>query len=248
MIESKVQNMGETTSKVFSGEYSSETTRELYAETADFFASQIRNRLKNDRLYSILDIGAFQGELLSDLISKLSEYNFETTALDINTDALEENTSDHKLIAEAGNIPATDRSFDISIMRYVLQWNSPENQRQILNEVARTIKDFGIIEHAGADIHETNEWREKMSSLLSGHEIPVLRRNECFYASRDEIEQWMNESGIRFERIRDRIIKNGSNAFIERYGLDEQKSEKVRNILGNKDFFRQTDWIVYPKD
>lgn len=139
-------------------------------------------------------------------------------------------------------------SKDVVIVRYVLQWNYPEKQKEILNELSRVSKEFAVVEHIGADIEDTDNWREKQDELVSGEKIPKLKRGEHFFSSRTEIESWMTEKGISFERIRERTIPEASNAYIERFGLDEADAQIARGILGDKNYFIQTDWLIFPKD
>lgn len=244
----EVQEMGDTTSKVFAGQYESETTREMYTETAEFFADEIRKRLNNEREYTLVDVSSFQGELMADTLKRLPEYRFHTIAVDVDHNALTNNVATtNRIVAAADNLPFSDHGIDIAMVRYVLQWNSAEKQKKILAELARTTKEFAIIEHIGSDVADTDGWRKHMDILVGGEAVSKLKRGEHFFSSRDEIEEWMKQAGIMFERIRDREIHDASNAYIERFALDENESEQTRQILGDKDFFRQTDWIIYPK-
>ena len=245
----EVPDMGKETSKVFAGYYKSETNKEMYAETAKFFADKIRDRLPvRENPYTIADIGAFQGELLGNIISLLPEYKFKTTAIDINADALLNNKANQKTNADVNNIPLPDQSVDIAIMRYVLQFNSIQKQREIIREIARIIKSFALIEHVGADIEETEEWRDRMDKLFRGQDVPKLLRTGYFFSSRAEIEAWFKQGNINFERLKDKKINNAMDVYIERYDLDKGEAEKAINIMGDKNYFRQTDWVIYPKN
>jgi ubiquinone/menaquinone biosynthesis C-methylase UbiE len=243
-------DMGSNTSKVFSGETLSQTNIEMYGQTAEFFAGEIRERLPlRDEPYTVIDVGAFQGELLADILEKLPEYHFKTIAVDINEQALRKNmASEDKIVAHAEALPFADKSIDIAIVRYLLQWNDAEKQKQILKELSRTIKEFALVEHVGSDIVDTDEWRNRMDKLLDGSEVPKLKRAEYFLSSRDEIEEWMQQNGIKFERLKDRIIQNVADAFIERFALDNEDADKTKQVLGDKNQIRQTDWIVLPNN
>lgn len=244
------QNMSESTSQVFAGKYKTETNKKMYAETADYFANEIKARLpKTEGEYTLLDIGSHQGELMQDILSKLPDYKFKTIAIDISEDSLSgNNISDRRIIANAEELPLDDEIADVVIVRYLLQWNDAERQKKILQEIARVTKGFALVEHVGSDIVDTENWRTKMGILLEGHVIPKLKRGEHFFSSRDEVENWMNGLGIKFERLRERIIQNGSDVYIERFNLTQEEAEKARIILGDKDFFHQTDWIIYPAE
>lgn len=245
-----VQDMGDDTSRVFSGETQSQTNREIYSETAEFFANEIKKRLSvRNEPYTVADVGAFQGELLSDIIEKLPEYHLKTIAVDISEQALEKNTaSEEKIVSRAERLPFDDKSIDIAIMRYVLVWNEAETQKKILEELARTVKEFALVEHSGPDVVDTDEWRNKTNELYRGDEVPKLKRTGHFFASRDEIEEWMQQFGIKFERLRDRLVQNLSDVFVERYALNAEDAQKTRDVLGDKNYLRQTDWIIFPQE
>lgn len=245
-----VQNMGENTSKVFSGETESQTNKEMYSETAGLFADEIRKRLPSEGgvPYTIADVGAFQGELLGDILARLPDHHIKTIEVDINSGALQKSANEGgKVVAQAESLPFANTSIDAAIMRYVLQWNDAETQRKILIELARTVKEFALIEHAGADIVDTDEWRAALTTLFSTDELAKLKRSTYFFSSRDEVETWLQEAGITYERLQDRVVDNLAEVFIERYSLNEQEAQKTREILGDKNFIRQTDWIIFPK-
>jgi ubiquinone/menaquinone biosynthesis C-methylase UbiE len=244
-----VQNMGENTSRVFSGETTLQANSELYAETARLFVGEIRRRLSSEGApRTIADVGAFRGELLSEIVAGLPEYELKTLEVDINTEALTKSVNvGDKVVAQAELLPFGDKSIDVAIMRYVLQWNDAETQRMILTELSRTVKAFALIEHSGADVIETNEWRSTLTTLFSTDELEKLKRPKHFFSSRDEVETWLQEADITFERLQDRVIDNLADVFIERYALNVQEAQKVRDILGDKNFIRQTDWIIFPK-
>lgn len=242
-----IPDMGEQTSKVFAGEYVSETNKEMYAETAQFFADEIRKRLPvREQPYIIADIGSYKGELLVNILKLLPDYHFETVAVDVNKHALSDNSAGQKIIADSEKLPFVNNSVDLIIIRYLLAWNNAAKQKRILEQIAQSVNKFALVEHAGADINETEKWREKMDDLLNGIEVPKMKRSGHFFSSRDEIETWLNQSGISFERLKDRVVQNGADVYIERYGLNKNEAEKTKEILGDKNYFRQTDWIVYP--
>ena len=132
-------------------------------------------------------------------------------------------------------------------MRYVLQWNYPENQKKILKEVSRTINEFALIEHVGADNENPKEWRKRHDKLYDGIMIPKLKRGEHYFSTSEEIERWMNEESISFERINEKVIKNAESVFAERFNLNDEEGFKVKEIIKDKNFFIKTTWIIFPK-
>jgi ubiquinone/menaquinone biosynthesis C-methylase UbiE len=239
------QDMGRATSKVFSGRTESETTRKMYAETPTFFAEKIRNLLDAREPYVFADVGAASGEMMTNLRKLLPEYSLKVIAVDIDAGSLDRNIADEKLVANAEELPF--ESVDVIVMRYVLQWNNLERQKKILNELTRSIRKFALVEHIGADSNDSDEWRKYIDELFRGKDVPQLKREDYFLSSSAEIEKWMSEQGIRFERLRERRIDDAANAFIERWKLDERDAVETRRILGEKNYLQQTDWIIFPK-
>ncbi len=242
---------GEKASEVFGGKAMSQTTEKIYSESAQYFSKIIRKKLgkKTDKIYTLADMGSFKGELLKDILANLPEYNFKTIGVDLLEKNLKENKiTENKIVADLSRLPISDKNIDVAIVRYVLQWNNKEKQKKILKEISRTIKGFAIIQHAGADNENSDAWRGNIDNLLDGKEVKKIKRMGHYFSSREEIEEWMKESSIKFERLSERKVSSVSNVFIERWGLNEEEARKTREILGDKDYITQTTWLVSPQD
>lgn len=248
IVEQKTQRtieQGENSSKVFSGEMNkSETTKELYGQSAEFFAEIIRNKLTPDREYRLADLGCYGGELLQNILELLPDYRFHAIGVDCEKNLANNKSAEEKIIADLEEIPLTDRGVDIAISRYTLAWNDAEKQKEILKEISRIVCNFAIIQHAGADGENSNDWRAKFDDLFDGNEVSSCKRVGYYFSSREEIEKWMNENKIKFERIAERKVEEVSNVFIERWALNEEDSEKTRNILADKNYIIQTTWLI----
>ena len=174
-------DMGDNTSGVFSGNSSNAANISTYGETAEIFAKQIKDSISNrNSRYTILDIGSYKGELISNIKKLLPDYNLEFIGIDINCGAMESNeTADIKIVADASHIPLEDGSVDFSIMRYVLQWNLSEKQKEIISEINRVTKNKILIEHVGSPENNITEWRKITDSIFSGKDFPELKREGC---------------------------------------------------------------------
>lgn len=242
---SSFQNQGANTSRAFAGLGSSEAIRQTYAESAPLFAHILRTHLlRTDTSYSLADLGSYKGEFLCELLKHLTEYTFDPVAIDANEKALAENSTSRRVIANATRLPFVDCVFDVSICRYVLQWNTPEGQRLILHEIARTTKHVAIIQHAGSLCRNT-EHRSRIHRLMDGS-IPAMQRSGFSFSTRDEIESWLHAEGIHFVCVQNREIPNLSDVYIERYDLDATNAAHIKTILGNLDLIVQTTWILLP--
>ncbi len=249
--KAKTKNyQGEHGDVVFRGEGRFLANKELYAESAENFANVIKEKLPvREEPYVLADLGGHKGELLGNILEKLPEYDFKTIAVDLNEDALAQNvTAVEKVVASLDKLPLSDKSVDVVMARYVLPWNSQEVQKNILKEIIRVAKQFAIIEHAGAPSDDAEAWRQNLNKLFNNEKVTELNgRHTQFFSSRGEIEDWMTEAGVHFERITERKVDNLSDVFIEKWGMGSAKINAVKNILGDKDYIMQTRWVIYPQ-
>lgn len=181
----------------------------------------------------------------------MPEYKFKSTATDTNPDILTKNISaESKVVCDAEKMPFTDGEFDLTIMRYVLQFNSLEGQRNILNEISRVTKEFAIVQHAGASDINPVEWRNQVQQIFSDKLVlGKIYREGMFYSSMEEVESLMKEEGIVFRRVSSRRIdKAASRALIEKFHLNDTESKLLLEMLGNQDYIIQTTWILFPKE
>lgn len=243
-----VPEMGTDTSSVFSGEGKGEALKKVYGESAKLFSDLIKKYIpESETEYTIADIGSFKGELLSKILDKLgTDFLVKTIAIDVNEGALEQNTADKKIVSSADLLPIADKSTDISIMRYALQWNPMEKQREMIKEIHRVTKKLAIIQHCCPDDQNSNEWRVHMDDVLDGEEIPKLKRTGHYFASPSEIEKIMNDIGIKFQKISEINVPNVSEIFIERYGLSDNEEKILKELFGKFDYENVVTWVLLP--
>lgn len=183
---------------------------------------------------------------MKNVLNLLNNYNFHTLGIDTELALKENYVAQEKIPANLTKLPLKDKSVDLAMMRYVLQWNSQESQQKILQEIARVIKGFAIIQHVGADNTYTELWRHNFNDVLDGQEVPKLERHGHFVSSRAEIESWMKEQKINFQRLSERKVDKISDVLIERYALNEDEASTTREVLADKDYIIQTTWLILP--
>lgn len=240
---------GVDTSRVFSGKSTHPAMMQIYGESDSYFAQIIRQRLPvTEEQYHMGDFGSFKGELLHNVCKNLqcAGYTIKTTALDRSETALQNNPAHEKIVTSLTRTPLDNGSFDMSICRYALAWNSLEEQGNILSELSRVNKHFAIVQHVGADVQDSEAWRERINYLLSGKDIPRLNRENHYFSSLEEIEDLMRQRDIRFERLEEKRIEKVSQVFIERYSLNQQESELAKKIMADKDYIVRSTWLIYP--
>jgi hypothetical protein len=74
-------NQGENSGDVFHGRSNSSAIQAFYKDSAPLFAKLIRKNMIPGR-YSVADFGGHKGELLSELIRTLPEYDFDPIILE----------------------------------------------------------------------------------------------------------------------------------------------------------------------
>jgi ubiquinone/menaquinone biosynthesis C-methylase UbiE len=249
-LNRKKLNMGEKTSPVFSGKGEQTANKEMYAYSATLFADQIRLILPNpNEKYTLVDIGAHKGELMKDILFKLPEYSFRTIAVDINGDDLKSNTvAEEKIETDASSLPFLEKSIDITLLRYVLQWNTEDEQKKILNEIYRCTKGVVLLQHAGSpDIElEKKKWTEKVDEIFNHETVQKIKRKDYYFSSEIELEKWLQQAGFKYKKIESKTISPLSDILIERYHLNEKESEIIKDTLSEDDYIVQSTFVLHP--
>jgi len=227
--------------KIFHGQAKSPASQLFYAESAPLFSKIIRENLKPGT-YSLVDLGGHRGEFLSELSKDLPEFNFESTVVD-KVDGLDPNFSAKKITANIINIPLSDKSADIVILRYVLPWDSFDNQKLILNEAKRLCKQLCIIQHQGADSVDPGPMQQAALRLFGGNP-PRLKRDNGFFTESKQVEKWMDELHMPYKKIQERKVETLSETFVEKFELNDQEADMVREVLRGCDYIMQTTWVL----
>jgi hypothetical protein len=238
----KSKDQGVNAESVFHGESKTEASSLIYKESAPFLSGIISKNLLIGN-YKLADLGSHKGEFLQDLVRLLPYYNFDTLAVDINQNDLELNPANKKLLSDLSALDIPNKSIDVTIARYALAWNLIEAQRQILAEIKRTTTKIAIIQHQGSKNEYPNKLQNASENLFGGV-VPVLKRDVFCFSTSEQIEIFMKELGINFERLQDREVKGLSDIFVEKYSLSEEDALKVKSILSESDYVRQTTWIL----
>lgn len=235
---------GEKASEIFSGKVEVGPVKKIFSDSAELFADIIRGRLTAGGDYRLADFGSYKGELLENVCKLLPGFNLHTIGIDLKNNLEENEVAQEKIISDLCDINLENKSVDLGFARYVLHWNSPEKQKQILKEIVRIIKDFTIIQHVGADNKNPETWRQKLDDLLDGEEISKLERHGHFFSSSDELEKWMAENNISFEKILEVCVNDLAETLAQRFSLNESEKQIAREMLSGSDYIMQTTWVI----
>lgn len=236
-----MSNQGINAEKIFRGIGQSNASKLFYNESASLFSQIIRNNLKTGK-YTLVDLGGHKGELINQLLDLLPEYVFEASVID-EEDGIEGARQIQKIKTDIINNPLPDKSIDVAIMRYVLPWNAFEKQKPILHEISRICRGICIIQHQGADSANPIPLQQASLKLFSGI-VPKLKRENGFFTESSQIEAWMNEFNIQFEKLQERRIETLSEMFIEKFNLAGDDAISVQEILKGCDYIMQTTWVL----
>lgn len=250
-LKTEKLEQGKGASRVFEGEIGLPVIEKIYGESAKFFAEEIRKILPpRPEAYtmSVLDVGSYRGEFLKDLIAEFGDdYKFDVTAIDANESALKDNFAARmKVVGNVVELPFRDDAFDVTVMRYVLPWNSEIEQKQILSEVNRVSGKYAIIQHSGSVRENSANWQEKFHKIFSG-DILELKREKVYFSSPTEIESWMYEEDIDYRILQDRVVPDISDLFIAKYELSPEDAKKVKELLVDNDYIEQASWVLKKK-
>lgn len=241
LMRMETKNQGVNASKLFHGISDLSSTHLLYSESAELFASIIKKHFPEGE-YTFADLGGHKGDFFVDLINKLQGYKLKAYAIDVNENDLSSHPADNKVLANVSNTSLPEKTIDISIARYVVAWNSKEKQKRIIQEIARITKGIALIQHQGADKDNAGPLQTATNELFSGI-VPELKRDEFYFSTTLEIEEWAKEFGIKFEILQERKIEKLSDVLIEKYGLSDEKAQKVKDILAGVDYVVQSTFL-----
>jgi hypothetical protein len=232
---------GNNAEKIFHGHAKSLASQLFYSESAPLFSKIIKETLKQGT-YSLVDLGGHKGEFLCELSKSLPDYNFESIVVD-KIDGLDPDVNARKIMADIIDVPLPDKSADIVILRYVLPWDSFENQKLILNEAKRLCRKLCIIQHQGADSADPIPMQQAALKLFAGNPSKLKRENGFFTESK-QVEKWMDELHITYKKFQERRVETLSETFVEKFGLDDEEASIVRDVLRGCDYIMQTTWVL----
>ncbi len=236
-----MNDQGANSIQAFHGKGKANAIKLFYGDSASLFAKLIRNNLKAGK-YTLVDLGGHRGEVLGDMLPLLPEYEFKAVIID-KVRGIDEGVKARKIVGDIIGNEMPDKSADIVLMRYVLPWDSYENQKLILKEVQRICKGFAIIQHQGAQSDNPKPLQDASLKLWSGA-VPVLKRDFGFFTEAKQVERWMTELGINFEKLDQKYIGTLSEMFIEKFNLNETDAQATKDILSGCDGIEITTWLL----
>jgi hypothetical protein len=62
-----------------------------------------------------------------------------------------------------------------------------------------------------------------------------LKRDYGFFTESSQIEKWMQELGMNYEKVEERYVTTLSEMFIEKFNLSQVDADMTKNILNGCD-------------
>jgi hypothetical protein len=212
----------------------SELLHQMYKTHTPTLARLIAEHFPGDHQLSCAEFGGGPGTLVKDLKEQLKR-PVRFTNIDCSSELLALDTySDEKVCCRLQEYDAKGR-FDAGVMRYVLQYNSLENQQRIIQSIRRNLDLRGIllVQSCGP---ATAEHQARLNKMFGS--IPRLQRPGAYWSSWDEVEQMLGDAGFRADVVttfRLPLIE----LFQARYNLTADENTHLHDVLG------EYDWLQY---
>ncbi len=236
-----MNDQGTNSIQAFHGKGKANAIKLFYGDSASLFAKLIRNNLKAGK-YTLVDLGGHKGEVLGDMLPLLPEYEFDAVVID-KVQGMDEGVKARKIVGDIINNEIPDKSVDVVLMRYVLPWDSYDNQKLIIKEVQRICRGFAIIQHQGAMSKDPKPLQNASLKLWSGR-VEALKRDFGFFTEAKQVEAWMTELSINFEKLDQKYIETLSEMFIEKFNLNDTDAQTTKDILSGCDGIEITTWLL----
>lgn len=187
-------------------------------------------RTKPDYPLRIADLGCGSGLVGLYIERKLQDMGYQTTLVFIDSnqkmlDAIEPNEDREVVLADVSDLPENvlQKQVDIAVGRQFIHYVPPEQQRLILQQVAKYIKKGGLFVNSTGS-NESEEVVRFMSDYLSN--ILAFRNPESparrHYQSVETYFAWMREQGFTNPHVTGQYSQpHRSFDFFERYGFNQ---------------------------
>jgi len=235
-------DMGQKSNEIFHGLNTSESSHLTYAQSTELVADWLRQKISGVKV--IVDIGSHSGSFLSAINKKIDLSQIKKVAIESNQEALNQNTiADEKIVANAEAIPLPDNFSDVTILRYVLQWNHKHKQRQILEEALRVTKNDLVLQLPIVSKEDQDFFHKVFSTI----DIERLRRDTDFYfPTEEEINALFSKitEPITVNQLQNIVVTKVVDVFKDRYALNEDEKARFAQQFAGHDNWTIMSWVL----
>ena len=233
-----VKNIGHYFEKVLDIAPSDQELYDIYEREFPHLYRVVDNFIKDSdhKRVEIADFGGGNGAVIEHLKenSKFSD-RFNVTCIDSNQELLDDNTTaDTKILSDLTEYFA-ENLFDIVIMRYVLQFNSMNEQFKILKNIHRSLKNDGIFLNWHLSV-ENEDHKKRFLTLLASDEInPKLNRPNSYWDTMEDIFSLKVEAGFETEIV-DFYSSVLHTTLKLKHELSDEEDKEVQEFLGEYNY------------
>jgi len=247
----------------------------------DVFTNEVEDWLKDkkiskDQAIKIVDFGGGDGILINTIIQQLNEAGYDKATgvnLDFTEKSLKKMKTDYikkiddlyAIQGDISQIPIKEKSVDVGVSRYMLQYFGKEKQKDILGKILGTMKPGSelIIQLPAAgetnkQAQLINEFHNKINAIVAGSSFEEVMENKYFPALED-LRKIADELGVECTAtfVDGFKFPISAESYFDRFQItDENKKEEIRKIFDDENFknrlskiggikFTEEDGIIY---
>lgn len=235
-----------------------QASRELYGSSSrKFFLENIAKVIPKGNVLRIADLGGANGEFIAGVATEASMDKvfdvqitlFERDQVLIKDAGLQRNCFEraekYEIVCEnLFNISTLyNGRYDICAMRYVLQHNTLEQQKIILQKAYDMLTPDGvlIIEGVGPKPSQSYAYRKVWDKVFSDkNKFTELFRKDYYFSSYQEVSDMFDRLDYHHEKdvtVHYGEVFNATDSIIERYNLSEGKAKYLKELVKEYDYF-----------
>jgi len=233
-----VKNIGHYFEKVLDIAPTDQELYDIYEREFPHLYRVVDNFIRDKELeeVEIADFGGGNGAVIEHL-KENSEFSdrIKVTCIDSNQDLLDDNTTANtKILSDLTEYGGEDL-FDIVIMRYVLQFDSKNEQLKILKNIHKALRNDGTFLNWNVSV-ENEDHKKKFLTLLSSDEInPKLNRPNSYWDTMEDILALKVEAGFDTEIV-DFYSSVLHTTLKLKYELSDEEDQEVQEFLGEYNY------------
>jgi SAM-dependent methyltransferase len=207
----------------------------------ELFTDQIKSNFKNNKKITILDFGGGDGTLISIIKSQLGKYyNVDAFNMDLNDESLQicKNNNPEIKIIKNNLLNIYEKDFaDVILCRFVMQYQSKEEQRKIISNAQNSLKKGGlffVLWPSHPNKKYINELESEIVHVITGKDKEVAKKSRHF-PSKKEMENEIEVAGLKVILSDDTSLKQyyTVEGWDDRFHLDTGQKTQLTKLFNN---------------
>ncbi len=237
-------DMGEKSQEVFGGTNTSESSYLTYVKSTELVIPWFKQKMSQTK--TITDIGSHSGSFLSAVQNTVDLSHVKKVAIEANKDALNKNLiANEKITASAESIPLPDNFSDLTILRYVLQWNPKGIHTKILKEALRITDDSLLLQVPAVTPIDQEFFHDVFSTI----NIERTRRSDFYFPTEEEMKTLLADFSqeVTINKLPGIAVRNVVDVLKDRYSLTNEEFLKFTERFAGHDNWTILSWILEKK-